>query len=418
MSLARTLGRTEDLARAAIGFSDLQDWGVRDDTARSAVTEALAAIGDAPVVARARLLTRLAYFDVQHAYDRARPIAREAVELARAAGDPEALQDALYVLHFALGGPDHVEERARLGDETVRVASASRSADRALISLLDLASDRVMLGDAAGARALRARAHAIAGERPTPAMRWNSGVYDTGIALLEGRFEAAAQLAHDAFAVGRRVEHPYARGVLGAHRALLAQERGDFAEVLALFEPTLGARQGPLHWVAAIVARAQLALGREDAARSAFESLAREAFADVPRNLRWTDTLVELALLCADLDDAKRAKPLQELLGPVEHQHGAMPIAICYGGPVRFALARLCETLGRRDDAIALYEEARAAVESLGARPMQARVALLLGSCLSAHDPRRAKAMLQESARLAAELGMTAVAAAARRALE
>ncbi len=418
MAVARALGRTEDLARAAIGFSDLQDWGVRDDAARSAVTEALAAVGDSPGVARARLLTRLAYFDVHQEYDKARAIAREAVELARAAGDPEALQDALYVLHFALGGPDHVEERARLGDDTVRFAFASRSGDRALISLLDRASDRMMLGDADAARALRARADAIAGERPTPAMRWHTGVFDTGIALLEGRFDEAETLARETFVVGRRAEHPYARGVLSGHRALLAYERGNFGEVLATFEPILGVLEGPQHWLQATVARARLAVGREDEARALFESLARESFADVPRNLRWTATLVELALLCADLDDVTRAKPLQELLAPVEQQHGVMAIAVLYGGPVRFALARLCETLGRREDALALYEEARAAAEALGARPMQARIALRLGLCLAAHDRRHAKRALEESARLASELGMSAVAAAARRALE
>lgn len=417
MTLARELGRTEDLARAAIGFSDLQDWGVRDDAARAAVTEALAAVGDSPGSARGRLLTRLAYFDVRSAHEAAQASAREATELARRERDPEALQDALYVLHFALGGPDHTAEREQLGEEIVQVASDSRSGDRALISLLDLASDRVMLGDAAGARAFRARADAISGEHPPPAMRWNKGVYDTGIALLEGRFDEAAALTRDTFVLGRRVEHPYARAVFNGHRVLLARERGDAAAVLAIFEPAIGATVGPQHWVQAMVARARLALGREDEARALFASLARERFADIPRNLRWTGTLVELAVLCAELGDGACAKSLQDLLTPVEHQHGVMPMAICYGGPVRYALARLCETLGRGDDAAALYEDARAAASALGARPMQARVALQLGLRLAARDRRRAMLLLEESARLASELGMAGVAANARAAL-
>jgi len=417
MTLARELGRTEDLARAAIGFSDLQDWGVRDDAARGAVTEALAAVGDAGGIARGRLLTRLAYFDVRSAHETAQASAREAANLARRERDPEALQDALYVLHFSLGGPDHTAEREQLGEEIVHVASDSRSGDRALISLLDLASDRVMLGDATGARAFRARADAIAGERPPPAMRWNRGVYDTGIALLEGRFDEAAALTRDTFVLGRRVEHPYARAVLNGHRVLLAHERGDAAEVLAIFEPAIGAREGPQHWVQAMVARARFAAGREDDARSLFDTLAREDFRDIPRNLRWTGTLVELAVLCSELGDAARAKPLQDLLTPVEHQHGVMPMAICYGGPVRYALARLCDTLGRSDDAAALYEDARAAAGGIGARPMQARIALQLALCVAARDRRRAKLLLEESARLATELGMTAVAANARAAL-
>jgi hypothetical protein len=204
---------------------------------------------------------------------------------------------------------------------------------------------------------------------------------------------------------------------LNGHRALLAHERGDAAEVLAIFEPAIGAREGPQHWLQTMVARARLAVGREDEARALFASLAREDFKDIPRNLRWTGTMVELAMLCAELGDDLRAKSLQDLLAPVEHQHGAMPMAICYGGPVRWALARLCETLGRRDDAVALYEDAQAAAGALGARPMQARIALQLGLCLATRDRRRAKPLLEESAGLATELGMVAVAANARAAL-
>ena len=417
MALARSLGRTADLARAAIGFSDLQDWGVRDDAARTAVSEALAAIGDDGGVARARLLTRLAYFDVRVAHEVAQPVAREAVELARAAADPEALQDALYVLHFALGGPDHVAERSQLGEECMRVVAKSRSADRALISLLDLASDRVMLGDAAAARALEARAAAIAGERPPPAMRWNQGVYATGIALLEGRFDDAEGLAADTFVLGRRAEHPYARLVQNGHRALLAHERGDDDGLLAILEPAVGAREGPGHWVLARIGRSRLAAGREADARATFDALARADFADVPRNLRWTATMVELAVLCAELDDAARARTLHDLLAPVENQHAVLPMAICYGGPVRFALARLCETLGRRDEAETLYEEAAAGAAAVGARPMQARIALHHGLCLALRDRRGAKARLEESARIAEQLGMKAVLSSARAAL-
>jgi len=417
MLLARELGRSEDLARAAIALSDLQDWGVRDEPAREAVREALSAVGEAPGIARARLLTRLAYFEVRSAHEAAQPIAREAAQLARGAGDSEALQDALYVLHFSLGGPDHVEERAQLGEEIVRVSRGSRSVDRALISLLDLASDRLMLGDAAGARALRARADAIAGERPPPAMRWNQGVYATGVALLEGRFDQAAALARDTFVLGKRTEHPYAHAVWNAHQMLLAHERGDAEQVLAVFESSFGARERPQEWVQATAARAKLALGREAEARVLFASLAREDFRDIPRNLRWTGKLVEFAVLCAELGDPARAKSLHDLLAPVEHQHGVMPIAICYGGPVRYALARLCETLGRREDAVALYEDAHAAAGALGARPMQARIALQLGLCLATRERRRAKPLFEESARLASELGMAAVAANARAAL-
>ncbi len=167
----------------------------------------------------------------------------------------------------------------------------------------------------------------------------------------------------------------------------------------------------------AAVARARLATGREPEARALLAELACEDASDIPRNLRWTGTIVEIALLCAELGDATWAKSLVELLEPVEHQHGVMPIAICYAGPVRYALARLCETFGCREDAVALYEDAHAAAGALGARPMQARIALHHGLCLAARDRRRAAPLLEESARLASELGMAVVAANARAAL-
>ena len=76
------------------------------------------------------------------------------------------------------------------------------------------------------------------------------------------------------------------------------------------------------------------------------------------------------------------------------------------GGPARWGLARLAETLGQADDASALYAEALDAARAVGARPMQARIALHFGRFVAAREPRRAKLLLEEGARLASELGM------------
>jgi DNA-binding winged helix-turn-helix (wHTH) protein len=407
LAIARSLGRPHDLARAAIAFCDLQDWGVPDDAARAAVEEALAAQDVSAGPLRSRLLTRQAYLEIRDAHETARRLARRAVALARSAGDPEALQDALYVLHFSLGGPDFLDERAELVKEIDRAAEGSRSPDRALISLLDVASDRLMLGDAAGARALRARAAEVVGERPSPVMRWHFGVYDTGLALLEGRLDEVAERGRDTFRLGQRVDHPYAFACHNGHRALLARDRGDAGGVLAAFEPALRARRGPGPWVAAVVARARLEAGRRADAEALWESLAAHDFADVPRNLRFQATLVELAHLCADLGDASRAGSLSALLSPIESQHGVLPLAICYGGPASFALARLAELRGRADDACALAEEALASAEALGARPMHARIALALAALVARRDPRRAGGLAAEAADEAARLGMS-----------
>jgi hypothetical protein len=415
LEAARAAGAPLALARAAIGLCDLGEWGVRDGAARAAVGEALARVGEAPGVERARLLTRLAYLDLLDAPGRAGPIAREAVELARRLGDPEALQDALYVLHFALGGPDDCEERGGLLPELARAAPGAPSPDRAVIALLDVASDRLGLGDAAGAAALRAETTELAGERPPLAARWHAGVYDTGLALLEGRFDEVDERARAAFELGQRILHPYAPGCFATHRALLLAERGERRAAEAILEPQLAARQGPVAWLRAFTARLRLALGRADEARATLEELAAPGFGAIPRNLRWTATLVEIAHLCAELGDAGRSAALRELLAPHEHRHAVMAMAVCYGGPVGFALARLDELEGRLDLAAERLAEAREAAAALGARPMAARVELALGRLGARRRERgRAREHLEAAARAAEGLGMAGLAVEAR----
>ena len=372
--LARALARPREMARAAIGLLDLQEWGVRDEAAHASVEEALAALADPGSVEEARLVTRLAYLDVRNAHENAARVARRAVELARAAGDPDALQDALYTLHFSIGGPDGLAERAALARELETVAGASRSADRTLIALLDVAGDHFELGDRPGALRLRAAAQRIAGARPHLGMRWHLEVYDTGVALLEGRLDEVEARVQAALSVGLRAEHPYARGCANAHRALLARERGDTEALLAVLAPALRAREGPTYWVQAVVARAELAGGRPRDAHARWSTLAARDFADVPRNLRWTATLVELAHLCAELGDGDRAGALAELLAPYAERHAVLPLAVCYGGPVSYALARLAELRGERQAARELHDEARAACAQVGAEAMLARI--------------------------------------------
>jgi eukaryotic-like serine/threonine-protein kinase len=374
--LARALGRPREMARAAIGLLDLQEWGVLDRNARAAIEEALAALGDAGGVEEARLVTRLAYLDVREAHEEAARIAHRAVALARAAGDSDALQDALYTLLFSLGGPEGHGERAEIAAEIESVARSSRTADRALISLLDVSSDYLERGDRRSALRLRDAARQIGGSRPHLGMRWHLAVHDTGWALLEGRFDEIEMRARDALSVGLRAEHPYARGCFTVHSALLARARRDHAGLIDRLEPTLRANDGPIHWLKAVVARAEVAAGQATDARARFRELAARGFRDVPRNLRWTATIVECAHLCAELDDSAHAAELEALLAPHGDLHAVMPIAICYGGPVCYALARLAALRGARDEARALYRQALDACSALGASALRAEVSI------------------------------------------
>ena len=353
MELARSLGRRDDFARAAIGFSRPAGLGrPRRRRARGGRARR-SRVGPEPGV-RARACSRGSRASTFRARrDRAADRARGR-RLARAHGDPEALQDALYALHFALGGPDHLEERERLARRSSRVAPDSRSRDRALVALLDVGERPLMRGDAAGARALRARGR-VAGERRSR-HALALAVYDTGIALLEGRFDDAAALARDA-ARARPAHRASVRArCTRGQRAMLARERGDPARSLRAPRAVAGAREGSAHWVQAWSRAPSSRRARGRGARALRVARARR-FDDVPRNLRWTATMVELAHLCADLGDALRARAAARAAAPVEHRTACCPWRSSTADR-RAALARLAETLGESDDASALYDEA------------------------------------------------------------
>lgn len=419
MEAARTLARPLDFARAAIGFCDLSEWAPEDAEALAGLDAALAMLPEDADSQRAHLLTRLAYLGARRNPRKAIVDARGAVELARRTGDPGVLQDAIYALHFLLAGPDHLDEREALAREAAASAQTAYARDTTLVTVLDVSCDFLMRGNAEAARRERALAGALAGTLPRPGRAWGFFVYDAGFATLEGRFDEAERLIDEAFRIGRRIEHPFARGVQRAHAAMLARERGDDARAFAAFNPTSSLRPGPMHWSQAFVARALVALGRNDDARAVLDELAARSFEGIPRNIRWHGTVVELAHLCVELGDAERAATLRALLLPIAREHGLMPLAICYGGPVSRALARIAETLGEDDEAQDRYDDALGACSDLGARPTLARVQVESGGLvLRRGDKKVGRARIAEGVALAEALGMRGVVAAGRALLE
>jgi DNA-binding winged helix-turn-helix (wHTH) protein/tetratricopeptide (TPR) repeat protein len=412
LELAGAHDRPDLVARAAIGICDLSEWGVPDDVARTALEKALSLCGEAGGIDRVRLLTRLAYLEAATANAELERVARKAVAGARAAGDPAALQEALYVLHFRLAGPDHLDERERLSREVVQNAVLTHHHHPALICLIDSACDCITRGDVGGARARREDARRLAGERPYPGLAWHLRAHDAGVALMEGRLADAEALARDAFALGQRIRHPYARGVHLGLMACIARERGDLETVLATVSPALRATQGAWHWLRAVAARAHLTLGQRDAAEQLYLQVRGEGFETIPRNIRWTATAVEIGLLCAELDAVDDAARLAELLHGAEGLHGVLPIPVCYGGPISHPLGLLRAMLGDVDDALVLLEDAIESTGALGARPARARAERDLARILVRRgDRERAASLMRSASETAVELQMAGLLA-------
>jgi DNA-binding winged helix-turn-helix (wHTH) protein len=417
--LATSLGRDAELVRAAIVYCDLSEWVPSDPDAERLLRAALERAPAADALARAQLLTRIAYRRVRSDPASAVRHAQDGLELARATGNPGAIQEAAYVLLFALAGPDRLVERASLRGEIERAAFATPHRDTGLIALLDVASDKLMLGEGEPARELRRKAGRLAGDAPHPGWRWHLSTYDSGVAALEGRFADAERLAQEALAAGQRARHPFAQGCYDIQRVIVARERGDAKLAIDLFGPLVERGWGragvPIHWLAATVARAHAELGSREQALALWRQLAEPGFAAVPRNIRWTRSVAEIAHLCADLAQRAHAEELIALLEPVAHQHSAIPIPIAYGGPLRHALGRLYALTGKRALADQAYAAALEDCVRVGAEGWRAHV--LLDSAGVMREPKRAQAALAEAQELATRLGQTPIARAAEEAL-
>lgn len=378
LECARALEDAGAFVRAAIGFCDLSEWSAPDPRAPAIVREALACADPEDWVGLARLTTRSAYLVVQRRAE-AEPIGRRAALLARKSGDDEALQEALYVLHYVIAGPDGLDERGQLIEELVAAAEPCANRDAAVIAALDLSCDRLMLGDLAGARRFRTRASRLAGDHASPSMRWHQTVWDAGLALLRGDFADAEQRAHDALLLGRRIGHPFARACFNGQIATLDRERGAPERILERLGHTLdNTRLGATHWTRAVVGRAECVRGERERGRALLDGMAEEGFDRLVRNLRWNGTIVEIAHLCADAGAEEHARALIEVLSTAPDQHGLLPIPISYGGPIGFALGRLWALLGLVDDAIPALEEALERATALEARPTALRVRVAL----------------------------------------
>lgn len=413
MEFARQRSDDDGLARAALGFCDLGEWSALDPEAQERVTDALAVLGsnDDTAATRARLLARQVN-NIRANRPKAEPGAREALQLARASGDAAALVESLYTLHFVLAGPDDMDERAALVAEMRDLAPTAGDRDLVVISQLDIAGDRVIAGDLKGARQERERLEAITGPIPHRAALWHAGVHDTGVALMEGRFEDAERGIRECYAIGSRIEHPAAVMCRVGHSILLQREIGGTPERQ---RETVAADTGTARlglYSAAMVAAVRAEAGNEARSRAAFERLVDERLPAEPRNIDWLLGVTELASLACRFGDAERGTAVAAAMAPYANLHAAVPILVSYSGPVTRwlgLLALLEGDLARAEDHL---EDAYLRAKEMGARPTLARIDADLGALLRRRGQEKAGLERLERARTSAQrLGMAALEA-------
>ncbi len=419
--LAQRLGRSEELARAAIAYGGTVIWlrAGADAELIPFLERALAARVGQEDLLRVRLLSRLAgALRSERDASRRIELSAEAVAIARELADPTTLVEALVGRQMAIAGPDTLEEMRSLTEEMSTLVPTTR--DPELVADVVGWSRASWLTSYGPPPEVMARLVDRTGDLVEPlrlgSKTWYLAMLRNVVALAMGRYagiEDAIERAHhpDDPSMSWDAEVSYRLA-----RFTLARERGELAELLPLLADATDQLHG--YWLfepARIHALA--AMGRADA-RASLREYVRRVLPEMPRDSQWLWALVQLADAATLLEDADTASPLLDLLQPYS-SYAATAAMEVVGGPVSRVVGALADVLDRPQVAEPAFQAAIEMAERTSWRPWEAwsryGYARSLSRSGSAQDAARAREQLHLAVGIARELGMPVLGDACER---
>jgi DNA-binding SARP family transcriptional activator/tetratricopeptide (TPR) repeat protein len=400
------------MAEAALLAMEGHALGTPDPALLELLETALAGIGMETTAIRARLLAKIAHYRSRCEADSlaARPLARQALELARHVGDTDAIRSAISVLAESCMSSHETQERRTLAEQLFALAEqtgdlrcgleACRIGAPVLLEDRDLAGFDSMLKEFSH---LSKTLHSQLG-------LWTVACWRTMRALIDGRFGDAEKRMPDLFtflSTGRDTPNMYA-----AQLFVLRREQGRLDELKPLLTETVSANPELASFSAAL-ALTYAETSASGRAADLFESLAHNNFAAVPRDATFLTSLFLLSEVCAALRDEERASALYDMFLPYAGQLVVILLGVaCPGAADRF-LGMLAAT--RQDWATAEhhYRAALTTETLLGCTPLLVRTRLwyarLLGTRGASNDRGRAEELLGMATVDARRLGMTRI---------
>ncbi|MGH9246755.1 MAG: ATP-binding protein [Acidimicrobiales bacterium] len=416
---ARSRGRTEGLARAALGFgAGLAGFEVRlfDRVQLDLLEEALAALGTEDSSLRAWVLARLSVaLSFVESSERRQALSEEAVTVARRVGDDAALAHALASRCDAVAGPVHAEDRLEDATEIVRLARAVGDRGLELLGHRLRVVAALELGDMAAVDAQIEDFARTAASVRQPLYQWYVPLWRAMRAVMDGRLDDAERHNAAAGEIGGRVQSENAVVAVAGQRFVFACERGDLADaerrLRAMSDEGLPLGYGPRAWMASVVARQ----GRRSEARAIVERLVAEDLAELPEeDAEWLAALCQLAQACAAVGAPEAAGTLYRRLLPHRGRFAVDGIADGCLGSVERYLGLLAAARRRYGDAEKHFAAALAANRAAGSPLLAAHVLSDHGAVLAALDPldrnagddERAASLLREAAEAYRDLGL------------
>jgi hypothetical protein len=407
---AARLGNPNALVRAALATSRSMGtaYGSFAEDVVALLGAALEATEGEVSARRAKLLAAMA---VEHWTAQRRgeglDLAREAIELARRAGDDAALCWVASRTDLARRNPANLTERVEFNREVLEVAE--RLGDPVLLWNAAYFSRHSLLeaGELAEADRVFELARALGEQLAEPFIRWINELMETGRAMLAGFLDEAEIHAQRGFEVGTAGGQPEfeVSAIYEAHITNIRAMQGRDAENVDLLAKRYAVF--PLPAYRAVLAACYARLGKEEEARNTIADDLADGFASYPFDLTWSLCMVLGAEVVVTLELEEPAMALYERLAPfADNLANADPAIYAVG---HHALGRLATFLRRLDDAEEHFLAAAAFHEGLGARYLLADTRVYWAEMLDRRgregDAQAARDLAQQAASVAAQFG-------------
>jgi AAA ATPase domain len=415
--LARAGPDTSALARAALGLQALgsRAWFPPTEVV-ALLAEALDGLPAGPAdgtsgLLRLRVMASMARVLAWHGLNlpRARALAAEAVDAARASGDHITLAACLLAQHHAVWAPGTAQERLRIAGEIADLAERADDREVLLEARLLAATDRLELADPAFRSELDEFLR-LADTARQPRFRYAALVRHTMLALLAGRFPEAGRLLEQAGVLGEECGEPGTRDVRYDQGWDLLTGQGRLGELAGSLPDMFPDPES----VQARGSRALvlLAAGARAEAADAVAPIMNASPDSVPHNHQWLGGMAYAAEIVAAFGARPAAQAWYAALLPYADQAVVSGAAITFRGSVAHYLGVLAAVLGQTGEAAALLERAVTVHERLGALPWSLRSRYELARVRLSEPAQRDAALsaLASLARTAHQLGMTQLA--------
>jgi hypothetical protein len=374
-------------ARAALQVHRLGNPGGPGHDEIAMLDAVLPGLADGPL--RARVLAAASMARTHHSVDHetAQELARQAVDVSRVSGDPDALGWSLLARHDGRWEPGTAAERLQLLDELAALARG-----RGVRELEGLAAFLRFLallerGDPAAHDAF-ALFRALTERTRLPRHRYLVASRRATLALLTGDLDGAADLVPGARDLGARLGEADTAPMWRDQAWALHTLRGDHDAALEIARTAV-----PGHpFNAVLEGLTAAATGDADRARSRLDEVERLVGA-LPRRFGWMH-VVYLCEVAAATGDSALAERARAAAAPVRDGWAVLSGGSAVWGPVAYWLARVDAATGRRDEAVAGLTAAAESAQRLRARPWVQRAHDALGA-LDAAEPARPPALFR-----------------------